>query len=73
MLRTAASMKAQGYRGIILEFALEVLKPKAGSKMPGAESEITKKEIEKWRAGMMETVAMAEEGDYVGLKYVSNS
>lgn len=73
VLQTAGNMKEQGYRGIILEFALEVLKPEPGSKMPGAESKTTKKDIEKWRIGMLDTVTMAEEGDFVGLKYVKIS
>ena len=51
-----------GYGGILFEYALEVL----GGKAPTAEE--TKHEIEVWRKGMMQSVDMAKEGDFVGLK-----
>ena len=53
-----------GYGGILFEYALEVL----GGKAPTAEE--TKMEIEVWRKGMLQSVDMAKEGDFVGLKYV---
>lgn len=55
-----------GYNGILFEYALEVL----GGAVPTAEE--TKKEIEVWRKGMLQSVDMAKEGDFVGLKYVLN-
>jgi hypothetical protein len=51
-----------GYGGILFEYALEVL----GGKAPTAEE--TKMEIEVWRKGMLQSVDMAKEGDFVGLK-----
>lgn len=53
-----------GYDGILFEYALEVL----GGTTPTAEE--TAKEIETWRKGMLQSVEMAKEGDFVGLKYV---
>jgi hypothetical protein len=54
-----------GYGGILFEYALEVL----GGKAPTAEE--TKMEIEVWRKGMLQSVDMAKEGDFVGLKYAT--
>lgn len=53
-----------GYDGILFEYALEVL----GGEAPTAEE--TKQEIEVWRKGMLQSVDMAKEGDFIGLKYV---
>ncbi|KAF1990552.1 FAD-linked oxidoreductase [Aulographum hederae CBS 113979] len=64
--RAIADTKAVGYSGVILEYALEVL---AGGKDPGADAAITRAEIETWRKGMLETVGMCAEGDFVGLKW----
>ena len=65
--RTAARVKDVGFSGVILEYALEVLKE--GHEKARPNSSKTLAEIETWRKGMMETVAMAQEGDFVGLKY----
>jgi hypothetical protein len=54
-----------GYNGILFEYALEVL----GGTTPTAAE--TAQEIEVWRKGMLQSVEMAKEGDFVGLKYVS--
>lgn len=56
-----------GYDGILFEYALEVL----GGEAPTAEE--TKKEIDVWRKGMLQSVDMAKEGDFVGLKCVSTN
>jgi hypothetical protein len=53
-----------GYDGILFEYALEVL----GGTTPTAAE--TAQEIEVWRKGMLQSVEMAKEGDFVGLKYV---
>jgi hypothetical protein len=55
-----------GYDGILFEYALEVL----GGEAPSAAE--TKQEIEVWRKGMLQSVQMAKEGDFVGLKYVQS-
>ena len=54
-----------GYDGILFEYALEVL----GGTAPTAEE--TAHEIEVWRKGMLQSVEMAKEGDFVGLKFVT--
>lgn len=56
-----SELRSMGYTGVILEYALEVL--------DGHGSTIsTAAEVENWRKGMLETVDMATEGDYVALK-----
>ncbi|KAL5119204.1 proline dehydrogenase [Pleosporales sp. CAS-2024a] len=52
-----------GYDGILFEYALEVL----GGTTPTAAE--TAQEIEVWRTGMLQSVEMAKEGDFVGLKW----
>lgn len=49
-----------GYHGVILEYALEVLED--------AKSADEVKDVEVWSKGLLETVDMANPGDYVGLK-----
>jgi hypothetical protein len=56
-----------GYDGILFEYALEVL----GGTTPTAAE--TAQEIEVWRKGMLQSVEMAKEGDFVGLKYVNSA
>jgi hypothetical protein len=56
-----------GYNGILFEYALEVL----GGTTPTAAE--TAHEVEVWRKGMLQSVEMAKEGDFVGLKYVPSS
>ena len=58
----AAARSVLGYDGVIIEYALEVL---GGSEPTVAE---TAAEIEVWRKGMMKSVEMASEGDFIGLK-----
>lgn len=61
--RTIANLKSTGYTGVMLEFALEVL----GSKGT-VTAEQTAREIEIWRQGLLESVRLVEDGDFVGLK-----
>jgi len=60
---TVPIRKELGYDGIMLEYALESL---GEGGVPTAEE--TAKEVELWRNGMLDTVEMAKEGDFVGLK-----
>ncbi|KAF2711916.1 carbapenem antibiotics biosynthesis protein card [Pleomassaria siparia CBS 279.74] len=62
-VNTAAARDALGYDGIILEYALEVL----GGKAP-TEQEIAQ-EIDVWRKGMLDSIEVAREGDFIGLKW----
>ncbi|KAF4552761.1 Proline dehydrogenase-like protein 2 [Elsinoe fawcettii] len=50
-----------GYHGVILEYALEVLKD--------AKSADEAKDVEVWRQGLLDTIDMARPGDFVGLKW----
>jgi hypothetical protein len=63
---TSAVREQLGYDGIMLEYALEMLEGGEGAAAPTAEE--TAREIEVWKNGMLETVDMAQEGDFVGLK-----
>ncbi|KAF2119571.1 carbapenem antibiotics biosynthesis protein card [Lophiotrema nucula] len=60
---TMAAKQLLGYDGMILEFALEVL---GGTKPTEAE---IKQELEVWKKGMMQSVDVAQEGDFIGLKW----
>jgi hypothetical protein len=64
---TTFAREVLGYDGILFEYALEVL----GGTTPSAAE--TAQEIEVWRKGMLQSVEMAKEGDFVGLKYVYTS
>lgn len=60
--RTAEEVKKMGYTGVILEYALEVLE----SDRPGSRE--TAKEIKAFRQGMLDTIEVATEGDFIGMK-----
>lgn len=64
VVRNTDFARTLGYNGVLFEYALEVL----GGTEPTATE--TKQEIETWRKGMLQSVDMAKEGDFVGLKYV---
>ncbi|TKA73421.1 hypothetical protein B0A55_10333 [Friedmanniomyces simplex] len=61
--RVNAELRTQGYSGVILEYALEVLKDAEGAQVN------EEKDVGIWRRRMLETVAMASPGDFVGLKW----
>ncbi|KAF1936090.1 FAD-linked oxidoreductase [Clathrospora elynae] len=63
VVRNTDFARTLGYGGILFEYALEVL----GGEAPTAAE--TKQEIELWRKGMLQSVDMAKEGDFVGLKW----
>lgn len=58
---TCAELRQQGYSGVILEYALEVLKD--------AEGTDEAQDVATWRKGMLTSVAYAAEGDFLGLKW----
>lgn len=60
----AVARDTLGYDGIMLEYGLEVLGD--GGKAPTAEE--TEREIQVWRKGMLDSIEMMREGDFVGLK-----
>lgn len=53
-------LRSQGYGGVILEFAREVLKDVESNEV---------QDVIKWQEGMMASVSIAEEGDFIGLKW----
>ncbi|KAF2204886.1 proline oxidase-like protein [Delitschia confertaspora ATCC 74209] len=57
-----------GYDGIILEYSLEVLEGE-GEEGKEVTEEQTRREVDHWLKGMMQSVEMAREGDFVGLKW----
>ncbi|KAK5132885.1 hypothetical protein LTR08_008405 [Meristemomyces frigidus] len=59
--KVSDDLRRQGYSGVILEYALEVLKD--------AEGTDESVDIQTWRTGMLKSVSMAAEGDFVGLKW----
>ncbi|KAI5367137.1 putative proline dehydrogenase domain, proline oxidase family, FAD-linked oxidoreductase [Septoria linicola] len=59
--KRCAELRAQGYSGVILENAREVLKDEAGH------DEAT--DIAYWKKGMLDTINMAAPGDFLGLKW----
>ncbi|ORX93969.1 FAD-linked oxidoreductase-like protein [Clohesyomyces aquaticus] len=64
-MNTTAARETLGYDGIILEYALEVL----GGGPEEIPAEETAREIEVWRRGMLQSVEVAREGDFIGLKW----
>lgn len=58
--KTTGDLRQQGYSGVILEYALEVLTEKESDEA---------KDIETWKKGMLDSVGMAAIGDYVALKW----
>nr|POE99459.1 proline dehydrogenase 1, mitochondrial [Quercus suber] len=58
--KTCNDLKSQGYSGVILEYALEVLKDAQGDEIL---------DIETWRQGLLDSIETAAEGDFVGLKW----
>lgn len=58
--QTIEQMQSIGYSGVVLEYALEVLKD--------AKDSDPAKDVEVWRRGLLQTVDMANSGDFVGLK-----
>ncbi|TKA22592.1 hypothetical protein B0A50_08281 [Salinomyces thailandicus] len=58
--KTCAELRQMGYSGVILEYALEVLKDAEGDEVV---------DVETWRKGMLASVYMAAPGDFLGLKW----
>ncbi|KAI7634759.1 proline dehydrogenase-like protein [Hortaea werneckii] len=58
--KTTTELRQMGYSGVILEYALEVLKDAEGDEAV---------DVETWREGMLSSVHMADRGDFLGLKW----
>ncbi|KAH6869165.1 proline dehydrogenase [Thelonectria olida] len=72
---TIAGLKDIGFRGVILGYAKEVVLSQNEAKAAAAEDQGKETahdiaaEIEPWANGTLETVSLAEPGDYVALKF----
>ena len=58
--KSCTALRNQGYAGVILEYAPEVLADTEGNE---------KEDVAFWRKGMLDTVTMAAPGDFIGLKW----
>ncbi len=58
--RRCQELRDQGYAGVILEYAYEVLADAEGNET---------EDVAYWRKGMLDTVQMAAPGDFIGLKW----
>jgi hypothetical protein len=59
-------LRAQGYSGVILEYAAEILEQGKDASDSSAKEAA---DIAAWRQGMLASVGMAAPGDFVGLKW----
>ncbi|KAL8985137.1 MAG: hypothetical protein Q9205_001075 [Flavoplaca limonia] len=65
--RTATQLKETGYRGIVLNYAKELVFDKAA---PAKQTRDDKaKDLEDWKQGLLKTVKLVDSGDYAALKF----
>ncbi|KAL2818761.1 FAD-linked oxidoreductase-like protein [Aspergillus cavernicola] len=65
--RTIQTIKQLGYRGVLLGYAREVLVSESNTNP--ADEKASRQEIQMWLDGTLQTVDMAQEGDFVALKF----
>ncbi|KAL4796832.1 FAD-linked oxidoreductase-like protein [Aspergillus venezuelensis] len=65
--RSINNIKQLGYRGVLLGYAREVLVGESNA--DPADEAASRKEIQMWLDGTLQTVDMAQEGDFVALKF----
>ncbi|KAL6238859.1 hypothetical protein BDW75DRAFT_200474 [Aspergillus navahoensis] len=65
--RSINAIKQLGYRGVLLGYAREVLVGE--SKTDPRDEQASRQEIQMWLDGTLQTVDMAQEGDFVALKF----
>nr|CAC18796.1 proline oxidase [Aspergillus nidulans] len=65
--RSINAIKELGYRGVLLGYAREVLVGE--SKTDPRDEQASRQEIQTWLDGTLQTVDMAQEGDFVALKF----
>ena len=63
-VNASAARDALGYDGVILEYALEVL----GGDGKALTAEEIEADIQTWRRGILESIEVAREGDFIGVK-----
>jgi hypothetical protein len=66
--RSIEDIKQLGYRGVLLGYAKEVLVGEGN--VDPKDVKAAEAEIQMWLDGTLQTVDMAQEGDFVALKYV---
>jgi hypothetical protein len=62
------AIKNLGYRGVLLGYAKEVLVGESNASP--RDEKAAREEVQMWLDGTLQTVDMAQEGDFVALKYV---
>lgn len=73
--RTVQELKGMGYQGVMLAYGKETViekgqKIETSSRTSAAEgASNSEKEVHAWKEGTLKTVQMAEEGDFVSLKF----
>ncbi|KAL4922477.1 FAD-linked oxidoreductase-like protein [Aspergillus aurantiobrunneus] len=65
--RSINTIKQLGYRGVLLGYAREVLVSESNT--DPADEKASRQEIQMWLDGTLHTVDMAQEGDFVALKF----
>ncbi|CEL10791.1 Putative Proline oxidase [Aspergillus calidoustus] len=65
--RSINAIKELGYRGVLLGYAREVLVGESNT--DPADEKASRQEIQMWLDGTLQTVDMAQEGDFVALKF----
>jgi proline dehydrogenase len=74
---SVVKLKALGFKGVILGYGREVVMDQTEAGALGGESpecerieeERCKEEVEEWKKGTLETVRLADDGDFVALKF----
>ena len=67
--RTVDDLKAMGCDGVILGYAREAVVDEKGSRPICLDIDGSREEVDQWKRGNLETVELAEHGDYVAVKY----
>lgn len=73
--KTVIGLKSMGYKGVILAYGKEIVLEKGEkvattSTSSNAEDKLrNEEEVRLWKEGTLKTVEMAEEGDFIGLKF----
>ncbi|KAJ9300197.1 hypothetical protein DTO271G3_2314 [Paecilomyces variotii] len=65
--RSIQEMKRLGYRGVLLGYAREVLAGENGGHL--VDEKAAREEVDTWLQGTLQTVDMAQEDDFVALKF----
>ena len=68
--KTVDDLKAMGCDGVILGYAKEAVIDEKGSGPVCLDIDGSREEVDKWRRWTLETVKLAERGDFVAVKYI---